>query len=171
MLQGPMTVPDPEGQQASMGTSAVFLFVPSSGQPQLSWSLGQATVAALLFALPGTKLHSASLDIAPAGVSPLLILTEDRQYAIARSATHMHHASFQPSTPLQSNQPSAFEAAFGKAAVQQPVQQAALSMTKQSQSQSQLQALFDAPSHVLPPLKDLAPAFFDNLIRHSGGAV
>ena len=171
MLQGPMTVPDPEEQQASMGTSAVFLFVPSSGQPQLSWSLGQATVASLLFALPGTKLHSASLDIAPAGVSPLLILTEDRQYAIARSATHMHHASFQPSTPLQSNQPSAFEAAFGKAAVQQPVQQAALSMTKQSQSQSQLQALFDAPSHVLPPLKDLAPAFFDNLIRHSGGAV
>ncbi|KAL0052292.1 hypothetical protein WJX82_011440 [Trebouxia sp. C0006] len=84
MLQGPMTVPDPEGKQASMGSSAVFLFVPSSGQPQLSWSLGQATVASLLFALPGTKLHSVSLDIAPAGTSPLLVLTEDRQYAIAR---------------------------------------------------------------------------------------
>ena len=169
MLQRPVTVPHPEGQQASMGSSAVFLFVPSSGQPQLSWSLGQATVAALLFALPGTKLHSVSVDVAPAGISPLLILTEDRQYAIARSAAHMHHASFQPSTPLQSKQPSAFEAAFGKAAMQQPVQQAALSMTTQSQAQSQLEALFAAPSHVLPPLKDLAPAFFDNLIRHSGG--
>lgn len=171
MLNGPMTVPDPEGRQASMGSSAVFLFVPSSGQPQLSWSLGQATVAALLFALSGTKLHSVSLDVAPAGISPLLILTEDRQYAVARSAARMHHASFQPSRLLQSDQPSAFEAAFGKAAVQQPVQQAALSMTNQSQAQSQLQALFDAPSHVLPPLKDLAPVFFDNLIRHSGGAV
>ena len=171
MLQGPMTVPDPEGKQASMGSSAVFLFVPSSGQPQLSWSLGQATVASLLFALPGTKLHSVSLDIAPAGTSPLLILTEDRQYAIARSAAHLHHASFQPSTPLQSDQPSAFEAAFGKAAVQQSVQQAAFSMTHQPQAQSQLRALFDAPSHVLPPMKDLATAFFDNLIRHSAGAV
>ena len=169
--QGPMTVSDPEKQQIAVASSAVFLFAASSGQPQLSWSLGQSTVASLLFALPGTKLHSASIAQAPEGITPLLILTEDRQYAVARSAAHMHDASFQPSTPVQSDQPSAFEAAFGTAALQPPAQQAAVSASRQLQAQSQLQALFDAPSHALPPLKDLAPAFFDRLILQGGGAV
>ncbi len=171
LSQGPMTVPDPEGQQTVAGGSAVFLFAPDSGQPQLSWSLGLTSVAALLFALPGTRLHSASSGLAPDGVSPLLILTEDRQYAIARSALHMQDASLQPSTPLQSDQPSPFEAAFGKAAVQHPAQKMPVSVARHSLAQQQIQALFDAPSHVLPPLKDLAPAFFDSLIKQNISAV
>ena len=167
LRQGPMTVPDPDGEQTVTGASAVFLCVPSSGQPQLSWSLGQSTVASLLFALPGTKLHSVSTGLSPAGVGPLLILTEDRQYAVARSAAHLHDASFQPSTPLQSDQPSTYEAAFGKAAVSQSVRQMAANVPGRSHAQIQIQALFDAPSHVLPPLKDLAPAYFDSLIENN----
>ena len=92
--QGPLAVHSPDREQTVSGTSAVFLFNPSSGRPHLSWSLQQTPVAALLFAAPQSKLYSAASAIAPEGIDPLLIVTEDRQYAIARKASQACDASF-----------------------------------------------------------------------------
>ncbi len=45
--------------------------------------MARSGAAALMFAGRGTPLAAAGADRAPAGTSPLLILTNDRQYTIA----------------------------------------------------------------------------------------
>lgn len=166
LAQGPLTLPSDRDSQTIVGGSAVFLLDPATAQPKHSWNLGQATTAALMFALPGTSLYTVSAGLSQEGISPLLIVTADRQYAIARSITAVDGAAQvpQPRTPEIEDGSGAFEAAYGKLAVQRPVQQAQLQVRKQQAVQTQLQVLFDAPSHVLPPLNVLAPAFFDTLI-------
>ena len=166
LRQGAMTVDRPDTHQ-SAAASAVFLFCAATGQPRLSWSLGQSTAAAMLFVLPGTKLHASSVAVTPDGLTPLMIVLEDRRYAIARSASCLQDASLQAGAVEQGQEPSDFEAAFGMAAVPQPAQQGSDPAGFQSEVQSRLQTLFDAPSHVLPSLKDLAPMFFDSFIEHS----
>ena len=168
LSQGAVTLAGSEAEAAS--GSAVFLFSAATGQPQLSWSLGRSTAAALLFALPGTKLQASAAAVTPDGVSPLLIVLQDRQYAFARSASKMHDASLQNGTPKQEREPGAFEAAFGKAAVQRHAQPKLELGGLQSEMQGRLQTLFDAPSHVLPSLTVLAPMFFDSFINSSDKA-
>ena len=169
LSQGAVTLAGSETEAAS--GSAVFIFSAATGQPQLSWSLGQSTAAALLFALPGTKLHASAAAVTPHGVSPLLIVLQDRQYTFARSASKLHDASLQTGTTKQEQEPGAFEAAFGKAAVQRQAQPKLKLGPLQSETQGRLQALFDAPSHVLPSLTVLAPMFFDSLIDNSNKAM
>lgn len=169
LSQGAVTLAGSETEAAS--GSAVFIFSAATGQPQLSWSLGQSTAAALLFALPGTKLHASAAAVTPHGVSPLLIVLQDRQYTFARSASKLHDASLQTGTTKQEQEPGAFEAAFGKAAVQRQAQPKLKLGPLQSETQGRLQALFDAPSHVLPSLTVLAPMFFDSLINNSNKAM
>lgn len=48
--------------------------------------VARSGAAALMFAGEGTPLAAAGVDRAPAGTSPLLILTSDRQYTIAIAA-------------------------------------------------------------------------------------
>lgn len=165
LAQGPLTVPSENGSQSIVGGAAVFLLDPASAQPKLSWSLRQKTAAALLFALPSTPLYTASAALSEEGMSPLLVVTSDRQYAIARSITAEGAAQvLQPRTPEIEDGSGAFEAAFGKMAVQRPAQPVNVQARKQQAVQTQLQMLFDAPSHVLPPLNVLAPAFFDTIM-------
>ena len=166
LAQGPLTVPSDSDAQTIVGGAAIFLLDPATAQPKFSWSLGQATAAALMFSLPNTSLHTASAAVSQEGISPLLVLTSDRQYTIARSIKSLEEGVQvpQPTTPEIEDGPGAFEAAFGKLAVQRPAQQANVQVRKQQAVQVQLQLLFDAPSHVLPPLSVLAPAFFDTFI-------
>lgn len=166
LQQGAVTVTRPETHQSAAG-SAVFVFCAATGRPRLSWNLGQSTAAALLFALPGSKLHAASVAATPDGLSPMIIVLQNRQYATARSASNMQDERLQAVALDQRQEPGAFEAAFGRAAVPQSVQQNSGVAPVQSEVQSRLQTLFDAPSHVLPSLKDLAPMFFDSLIERS----
>lgn len=170
LRQGAMSVTRPDDDQ-SAAASAVFLFCAATGQPRLSWSLGQATAAALLFALPGTHLHASAAAATPDGLSPLMIVLQDRQYTFAKSASSMQNASVQAVNLEQGQEPSAFETAFGRPAVPQPAQQGAGVAHFQSDIQSRLQTLFDAPSHVLPALKDLAPMFFNSFTEHSSKLV
>ena len=169
LKQGAVTMAGTHAQQPLAG-SAVMVFSVATGQPQLTWSLGQAAVAALLFALPGTKLHASSLAATPDGVSPLLVVLQHRQYIMATSLAHVKAASVQTSTPEQGREPGAFEAAFGKAVAKQPAQQSAGPSSVHADVQGRLQRLFDAPSHVLPSLTDLAPMFFDSFINKSRAA-
>ena len=172
LSQGPLTVTSGSEDQAIVGGSAVFLFDPATAQPRLSWNLGQRTAAALMFALPNTQLHAASVALSEDGVSPLLVLTDDRQYAIAPSLSSLQNiAQGQAAQPRMQGHPEEagmFEATFGKLGKQRPAQPAHLQARKQQAVQSQLQLLFDAPSHVLPPLNVLAPAFFDALVTQGG---
>ena len=170
LKQGAVTVTRPETQQSAAG-SAVFVFCAATSRPRLSWNLGQSTAAAMLFALPGTKLHAASVAATPDGLSPMIIVLQNRQYATARSASNMQDERLQAVALDQRQEPGAFEAAFGRAAVPQFVKQNSGVAPVQSEVQSRLQTLFDAPSHVLPSLKDLAPMFFDSLIERSGKLV
>ena len=48
--------------------------------------VARSGAAALMFAGEGTPLAAAGAGRAPAGTSPLLILTSDRQYTIAAAA-------------------------------------------------------------------------------------
>lgn len=170
LRQGAMTGTRPDEDQ-SAAASAVLLFCAATGQPRLSWSLGQSTAAALLFALPGTHLHASAAAASPDGLSPLMIVLQDRQYTFARSASSMQGASVQAVNLEQGQEPSAFEAAFGKPVAPQPAQQGAGVAHFQSEVQSRLQTLFDAPSHVLPSLKDLAPMFFNSFAERSSKPV
>ena len=153
LAQGPLTVASDHDAQTIVGGAAVFMLDPATAQPRFSWSLGQATAAALMFALPDTPLHTASAAMSEEGVSPLLVLTTERQYAIARSINAVEGAAQvpQPRTPEIEDGSGMFEAAFGKLAVQRPAQQTNTLARKQQAVQAQLQVLFDAPSHVLPP--------------------
>lgn len=170
LKQGAVSVTRPDTHQ-SAAASAVFLFCAATGQPRLSWNLGQSTAAAMLFTLPGTKLHAASVAATPDGISPMIIVLQNRQYATAASASSIQDAKLQAVALDQGQEPSAFEAAFGRAAVPQLAQQGSGVAPLQSEVQSRLQTLFDAPSHVLPSLKDLAPMFFDSLIERSSKLV
>ena len=49
-------------------------------------AVARSGAAALMFAGEGTPLAAAGARRAPAGTSPLLILTNDRQYSIASAA-------------------------------------------------------------------------------------
>lgn len=173
LSQGPLTMASETDSHTIVGGSAVFLLDPATAQPTLSWSLGQRTAAALMFALPNTQLHAASVDMSQDGVSPLLVLTDDRQYAIAPSMHSLSNSGPAQTARMQTQaeEPGAFEATFGRLAVQRPARQANLQARKQQAVQSQLQLLFDAPSHVLPPLQVLAPAFFDALVMQDGRLV
>ena len=170
LKQGAVTVTQPDTPQ-SAAASAVFLFGAATGQPRLSWSLGQSTAAAMLFALPGTKLHAASVAATPDGLSPMIIVLQNRQYVLARSASSIQEAQLQAVALDKGQEPGVFEAAFGRAAVPQPAQHSPGVASLQSKVQVRLQTLFDAPSHVLPSLKDLAPMFFDSLIESNGKLV
>lgn len=170
LRQGAMTVPQPDDHQPA-AASAVFLFCAATGQPRLSWSLGQATAAALLFALPSTSLHASAAAATPDGLSPLMIVLQDRRYTFARSTSSMQSENVQAVRLEQGQEPSAFEAAFGKPVVPRHAQQGAGVAHFQSEVQSRLQTLFDAPSHVLPALKDLAPMFFNSFTEHSSKLV
>ena len=50
------------------------------------WCGGRSGVSALMFVGEGSALAEAAATRAPAGSSPLLILTDDRQYTIAPAA-------------------------------------------------------------------------------------
>ncbi|KAL3140577.1 hypothetical protein ABBQ32_005152 [Trebouxia sp. C0010 RCD-2024] len=164
LRQGATTVTQSDQSAAA---SAVFLFNVITGVPQLSWSLGQSVAAALLFPLPGTNLHASSVPLTPDGLSPVMIILQDRQYAVARSA-NLQDASVQADVLKHGRELNAFEAAFGPAGVLQSAKQRSVPVHFQSEGQSRFQTIFDAPSHVLPSLTNLAPRFFDSLVEYSG---
>lgn len=161
-----MTVTQSDNHQAA-AASAVFLLHAATGLPELSWNLEQSVAAALLFPLPGTQLHASSVPLMPDGLSAFMIVLQDRQYAIARSANCMHNADMQAMFLKQRQELSTFEAGFGKAVMLQLAEYGPGSAVLQSEGQGRFQMVFNAPSHVLPSLADLAPTFFDCLVEHS----
>jgi hypothetical protein len=168
-------------QQQQQGVhSHILVFHPSSPSPQLSCPVPHTAVSALMFVPPGSRLYSSAAVGGPSStVSPLVMATQDRRYALL----HVPISAAQQAGQQQQQQPgleqqeqeqeqSAFEAAFGPAAVVQAAPAAgkaaaaaaAAAAAQQQQVQQQVAALFDAPSHVLPPPSQLCSAFLELLV-------
>ncbi|CAL8472222.1 g11764 [Coccomyxa elongata] len=136
------------------GGGSVLLFDAGSPTPKRAWLLPRSGAAALMFAREGTPLGAAS---------PLLILTDDRQYTIAPAhgndgAERVEESTTEP-TAGASKGVVGYEAAFGplktthkggKAGGQEQPQ------VTLAEAQISIQELWDAPSHALPPLSVLA---------------
>ena len=156
------------GSAGAGAGGAVLLFDAASAAPRAAWALPRARASALLFAQPGTPLASAAPAPAPGGVCPLLILTADRRFTIARPAGAPAEAAAAPAPGAQTGLAQdavGYEAAFGKAqrATQAAAPEAAAAEAA-AEAAGSWQSLFDAPSHVLPPLSVLCPAFLELMV-------
>ncbi len=131
------------------------------------------------------------------GMSPLLILSQDRQYVqatkagaaeapgaaeqdacrradsfapVRASTAGAAGAALPPQTPQEV---SGLEAMYGPQQAQQPKQAeaaggAAGGAAGRPAGAADWGALFDAPSHVLPPLSTLCPAFLELMLSRDG---
>lgn len=187
----------------------------SSGATTKNSAAAAASLIALAFAIPGTPLYntfskaSASInnDTAPKQslasdtMSPLLIFTANREYAIASGsalrldrdeseiAAAVHAASHAPAflfgrtVGTSSNNskqhklrrdtfaPSGLEAIYGRSALsslspgeKQNEQQGGFSSVEYGKGTKGVAALFDVPSHELPPMSELCPKFLEAMI-------
>ena len=155
--------------------SHILLFRPQSKVPILH-GLVQGTLAPNLMFVPMGLPQHASLSQHSSEVSPLMVLTEGRAYSfLTVSPDQLNKARVRQGQEAGGGL-SAFEEVFGKIhplAVGQSakgdidedamdVDSAALATSTKLR-----QALFDAPSHALPPPTDLASAFLRILTTNS----
>jgi len=191
----PTTAVRPAASSAGAAAAgAVLLFDAASARPAAAWALPGARAAALLFAPPGTPLAGAGAALAHPGAgstpdgtaqraaaaaSPLLILTEDRRYVVARPAGAAGAAARAPAlaeagaVAERGQGAVGYEAAFGRlqeaAQLGAPAAAAAGAAAADAAAAAAAAAgswrgLFDAPSHALPPLSVLCPAFLELMV-------
>lgn len=164
----------------AMAGGAVLLFDAASAAPTAAWALPDARASALLFALPGTPLAAAGGG--GAATSQLLILTHDRRFVVARPpgvASALTAAEVAASTAATAASGTAvaestagavgYEAAFGRLQDARKAggpadRETAAAAEAAAAAAGSWQSLFDAPSHVLPPLSVLCPAFLELMI-------
>jgi hypothetical protein len=154
-----------------------------AGQSQSQRVVNHVAGTALAFVPVSTPLHAATVG-AGVNTSPLVVLTGDREYSIAAQITTTGPSS---SSSAISNQKglsginnkdaavSGFEALYGhsaKVAVEQNKNKNNGDGDDSSGAAgvrvSQWGALFDAPSHALPPMGTLCPAFLEFMITGGG---
>lgn len=122
----------------------------------------------------GTPLYVAAEDtgVTLPGCSPLVVLTTNREYAVAWTQKSKKVPSSGEartvSTALGSGKLSAFEAMYGKSAraeVQEQEEGGATQLVSDiGRGKPNWSALFDAPSHALPPMTTLCPAFLELVV-------
>jgi NET1-associated nuclear protein 1 (U3 small nucleolar RNA-associated protein 17) len=161
-----------EGQRSSI----VLAFTPSSAKPVLGTHISGTITPGLLFTAPGmpqyaAQVHAGGKDSASVTMSSLLVLREDRSYtylgAVSPAAATKAGASQEQQQQQQQQEPqSRFEAAFGPAvAVSSAAQRAAEAGAGTAHDTlTRTQALFDAPSHVLPAPASLAQLYLQVLV-------
>lgn len=121
-------------------------------------------------------------------MSPLLVISQDRQYAQAGTAVQPEAMSAATpdlyrradsfaaargagtAVPAQTPAPvSGLEAMYGTQQAQQAQQQKPAGGPAGAGRMGQWAGLFDSPSHVLPPLSALCPAFLELVVSKEGG--
>lgn len=167
-------------QQTNM-MHLVLAFKAPSSAPFAGWTVRGTDQgnAQIVFGLPGTVSHSLLSAVSPTGMSPLLIIGQDRQYSVARKSADGGKASQKERkrkslglAGLQgSANTSAFEALYGKLEKKTEKQRKAAAMLQQNNGlqSSTIEELFDAPSHALPPMETLCPAFLNLIVVHQSG--
>ncbi|KAK9818780.1 hypothetical protein WJX74_006596 [Apatococcus lobatus] len=194
-MQGPATQSGlgPRGRKpSSPGTRGVVVVVGAhSPEPIQTWALQRAPAAALLFAPPASSLNTVASLSAPSTCSPLLIMTMDREFSLAgagTSAEGLEASSANAQQQLQQRErqqhleqllrskDQGFNAAFGDTtSTSRPFLDPAESGSRgpdsvleaHSKGTHKWQSLFDSPSHVLPPLSQLCPAFLELALTDS----
>ena len=119
--------------------------------------------------------------LSPQGMSPLVILTANRRYTIAAEAdqTPLPAADTAMTGVDADIVTTGFQASYGSINAQAAKEAARLHKSVGVQSVFAMQPgakpawvdLFDAPSHVLPPLSTLLPAFLDMMVPKQDQAV
>lgn len=161
----------PNSAPAPASCGYVLVFHPAQAWPKYVCPVPGGSPASLLFAPPNTGLGGLAASSVPDDMSPLLLVTEDRKFAIATSAD----AATADGTVATAEEPgpdgmkalgqqdeSWLESAFGRTQVPQV---AAVGVAQAgSNVQAALAQLFDAPSHILPPPTALCPTLLELLV-------
>lgn len=163
-------------QHAQQGTGAalergVVVFKGAEEIPRAAWRARRAGPGtSVVFAPHGTPLHTAAAPVALPGCSPLFIVTSEREYSMGRgqgtTAEALGSAAAAAEGPLasraQSFGPSAFQGLYGRSAAVEKVGDAAgVAGVADIGGRPAWAALLDAPSHALPAMGTLCPAFLE----------
>lgn len=162
--------------------AVVLVFDPMHPTPLLGTVVPRTLHACLSFVSPSmpqyAQLGGGSSSGSSAAVSPLLVLSETRAYAYlepegraaARAAGDAEAGAAGAGVAKAGDQQgiSAFEAAFGALTAAQPSTGEDTEMADAAGSgKPKWRALFDAPSHALPPPTALAQAFLSLLTTNT----
>jgi len=139
----------------------------------------------LLFATPGSPLHAAAAGVTVPGASPLLVITGQREYAVAvqQGSSGLLSPEEQKGNSAAAAAaailgrrdtflPSTFGSVYGKSSRTEPLDgnnnsgnaQEAGELHNEVGERPAWASLFDAPSHALPPMGMLCPAFLELVV-------
>jgi len=128
------------------------------------------TETEIAFAPASTRAHSEGKRCSVPGSSPLIVFTADREYSLAVSPFLSEEdilAQVKQSVPTGVAAPeyhSGFSSIFGTSARQPAYQSTSNGMTLQSKKDA-WKTVFDGPSHALPPMATLCPAFLELMLE------
>ena len=159
-------------QRRGQRRGCVLLFSPSSPTPVFASVLPPGAAAAAVRHVPTRTQLGASTATAVSEASPLLVVTEDRCYTMvvrpgaATSVAEDPASKQQAAAAVTAGDESVLEAVFGK---QQQASGHQVSVTGDGgrSATKRVAALFDAPSHALPPPAQLCPMMLELLLTSS----
>lgn len=182
--------------KVSSSDQGIVMFRGAEESPVGAWRVSRAGppgTLSIAFVPPATPLHVAAVEAGAnlPGASPLVVLTADREYAVARKSgsskgTTEGTAGLSTSGIGKDNVAraggagvgvSSFETLYGRSArVEQQREQGGGAAAAVEVGGSGLgvggrppwAALFDAPSHALPPMGTLCPAFLELMVTGGG---
>ena len=147
----------------------VMLFGSGSCLPAAAWRCPPSTsLAALAFAQPGSEMAAKFKGVA--GASPLLLLTDTRDFAILgdpieggveREESEADGAASGPATAAEDAAGSALESIFGSGLSSGP---APMDVDEDGFISMDWSKLLDAPSHALPLISDLCPVILESML-------
>jgi len=161
-------------QKRAMRRGCVLLFSPDRVSPVFSSVLQPGAVLSALLPIPArTALSALVAQPAPSSgrVTPLLAVTEDRCYTIVavpgdgKQQGAAAAAGADDAAVITGASESALEAVFGKGGgAQQDMLAGGDDVVDGRSTAKRVAALFDAPSHVLPPPSLLCPSLLELLV-------
>lgn len=162
---------------------AVVLFKGDNRHPLAAWKVSSGEVLGscdIAFVLPGTQLFLNTAGKASLRYSPLAFMTPVREYAIVHHTAANGSLNLNKGTDLKELHPtkpsSAFEALYGTAARVKNTNNLGTGDGDNQHIDGKAAAgketnawakLFDAPSHALPPMGILCPAFLEMVVMGS----
>ena len=173
---------------SSASVQGIVMFNGAEESPVAAWRVhrsGPPGSISIAFVPCKTPLHAAAVEagVNVPGSSPLVVLTADREYSIARRSGSSDGSASGSGIASRigtygtgiGKEISAFEAMYGRSARVEKQQGGANGLNSGSISAVDVgvagvggrppwASLFDAPSHALPPMGTLCPAFLELMV-------
>eukprot|EP00193_Tetraselmis_chui_P016806 CAMPEP_0177794212 /NCGR_PEP_ID=MMETSP0491_2-20121128/25517_1 /TAXON_ID=63592 /ORGANISM="Tetraselmis chuii, Strain PLY429" /LENGTH=807 /DNA_ID=CAMNT_0019316837 /DNA_START=58 /DNA_END=2481 /DNA_ORIENTATION=+ len=152
-----------DGGAVAGGERLVLLFDPMQPYPVAAWRLKTPAPSALLFAPPGSDMAMRFKGVA--GAAPLLLVDQSREYVVLGHPVANAPAFQSPTVPQPFENGSAVDSLFG--AVNAPTPLVADVMQEDFRvegSKATLDSLLNVPSHALPSVAELCPAFLEMVV-------